>query len=244
MVNFKTLNGYSVKDAEARNRITYLENNAIEGYDASWILDSESRTAENFKDLYDVLIFNSTDHSSLDYKNKKIDIFIKVDGFGNINCETETISTITEGTSYDDSAYEIHLITSQKNVNDPSQVIYSISKATDGTISYSYVQTTSYKHTVMAGTVASNEATLLGKSLNYPEGYTQANTIVLGYMIKYSGANSWSTCAVTKDGEMTDYANNLIVRLTENNIILNNMYAYLNEVGYDYRIVIMKIPTS
>ena len=37
---------------------------------------------------------------------------------------------------------------------------------------------------------------------------------------------------------------NLIVRLTENNIILNNMYAYLNEVGYDYRIVIMKIPTS
>ena len=136
MADFKSLNGFDVKDDEARNRITYLENNAIEGYDASWILESETRTAENFKDLYDVLIYNSTDHSSLDYKNKKIDIFIKVAGLGNINCETETLRTTTEATSYEDSAYNIHLMTSQLDNNDPCQVLYEITKDTEAEEAY------------------------------------------------------------------------------------------------------------
>ena len=166
MNEFKNLNGYTVKDAEARNRITYLENNAIEGYDASWILDSETRTAENFKDLYDVLIFNSTDHSSLDYKNKKIDIFIKVEGLGNINCETETLRTITVGTSYEDSAYKIELMNSQLDTNNiPAQVIYEITKNTEGNISYNFKLTSLYQNTIISGSFTAEEISLLPKDM-------------------------------------------------------------------------------
>lgn len=91
----------------------------------------------------------------------------------------------------------------------------------------------------LTGTVT--EPTLLGVTLQYPEGFTSLNCTVIGYDVKYDETAFWNTFqAVSNSGNLS---NGLIVRLFNDKIQLYNAEAFLIEKGYDYRVTLMKIPS-
>lgn len=260
MADVKKINGYDIKDATARTgianigntlgnivlrigdineEITEVGNKALEGYDASWIMTGIQETAVNFKNLYDAVLFNISDNTGEDYANKKYVVFIKKND-SIITCVTEELITLTQGSDFDTSSYQITLITSELVNGSQYNVKYVVTKNTDNSV---IVTTDQYspdynRPEILYGDVTAQEATILGKQLPYPSGYTKDNTIIISQQVSYDNGATWGNPPIsTVEGSS---GTELFVRLTSNYIILNNQMAFVNETGYAYKIVIMK----
>lgn len=139
MSEFKTLNGYEVKDNSARNGLNALGQNlselqqsfatltetAVEGYNASWITNNEEWTEENFYELWNVVDFNVSD---LFLKNKKNDIFIKFPNSNICHSAYEQLEVTEETGGYATNSYKITIAVPNYNSDTYNLIIYEITR--------------------------------------------------------------------------------------------------------------------
>ena len=106
-------------------------------------------------------------------------------------------------------------------------------------------------YAILTGSVANTELSLGGKTVDYPEGFGQNNCVVISAMKHNHTTSIWTNYYSIFD--ITDQMNDLglniqmfaagIKLVTLTNYVKNQ--ADPNEKwGYDYRVVLMKIPTE
>ena len=106
-------------------------------------------------------------------------------------------------------------------------------------------------YAILTGSVPHDELTLGGKALDYPTGFSQDNCVVIAAMKKNKSAYMYSTYFSVYDSQTSTSQLGMVVQMYENTIKLVTITEYSREReepsegnGYDYRVVLMKIPTE